>query len=352
MKIIHVITSLGLGGAEKTVCDLADQQALTEKKVYLISLTGKVVTKPKNNAIEVISLECEKSIVGYLKALILLSKILKTISPDVVHGHMFHAVMAIRLIPVKNSIIINTFHNLREKSKSRRFLLKITNFLKDMTTCVCDEASAIYGGITIPNGIPIKNFTFEKIGSDKIKSVHSIEKDEFLFGYVGRLHKDKNIEFLIDAFSNEKNVMPNSKLLIAGDGEDAEKLRDYVAKLNLDNRVIFHGRSNVINEIYSAIDLLVIPSLNEGFGLVAAESILCGTPVISMNNAGVPYVLDSPDLICNSLNELQKKMVMFYSKEKVVSVDNIALSIKKRFSMDSIERKYHDIYLKAKSSDH
>ncbi|HBL8924933.1 TPA: glycosyl transferase family 1, partial [Enterobacter hormaechei] len=68
MKIIHVITSLGLGGAEKTVCDLADQQALTEKKVYLISLTGKVVTKPKNNAIEVISLECEKSIVGYLKA--------------------------------------------------------------------------------------------------------------------------------------------------------------------------------------------------------------------------------------------------------------------------------------------
>ncbi len=49
---------------------------------------------------------------------------------------------------------------------------------------------------------------------------------------------------------------------------------------------------------------------------------------------------------------LQKKMVMFYSKEKVVSVDNIAVSIKKRFSMASIERKYHDIYLKAKSFDH
>lgn len=352
MKIVHVITSLGLGGAEKTVCDLAEQQALSGKQVYLISLTGKAVTTPKNNAVKVINLECKKSIDGYFKALILLSKLIKSISPEVVHGHMFHAVMAIRLIPVKNSVIINTFHNLRETSKVRRFVLKITNFLKDMTTCVCDEASANYGGITIPNGIPIKNFTFDKFGSEKIKKIHSIEEDVFLFGYVGRLHTDKNIEFLIDAFSNEKNIMPNSKLLIAGDGENAEKLRNYVSKLNLDDRVIFHGRSSAINEIYSAIDLLVIPSLNEGFGLVAAESILCGTPVISMNNSGVPYVLDSPDLICNSLNELQKKMVMFYSGEQVVSVDNIAASIEKRFSMPSIERKYHDVYLKAKSFDH
>ncbi|MCA2025355.1 glycosyltransferase [Enterobacter sp. K16B] len=348
MKIVHVITSLGLGGAERTVCDLADQQALTDNDVYLISLTGKTVTKPENNSIKIINLKCNKSAVGYFKALLGLSKILKKIAPDVVHGHMFHAIMAVRLIPVKKFVVINTFHNLCETSKIRCLLLKATNFLKDLNTCVCDEASAFYGGVTIPNGIPLDKFAFDKFGCEKIKKAYAINEGVFLFGYVGRLHKDKNVELLIEAFSHIKNTAPNSKLLIVGDGENAQHLRDYVAELNLESMVIFHGRSANITEIYSSIDLLVIPSLKEGFGLVAAESILCGTPVISMNNSGVPYVLDCPDLICNSIDDLQTKMMMFYSRNKIISVDKIAKSIEKRFSMLNIEHTYRDMYFKVK----
>lgn len=344
MKIVHVITSLGLGGAEKIVCDIADQQASNGNDVFLVSITGDIITKPSCKDIKLIKLKCKKTPIGYLNSLIELRRLICALQPDVVHGHMYHAIMAVRLTTGKKIAVINSFHNLIEVSILRNFILKITSSFCDVVTCVSPEAAKNYGGRIIPNGINIEKFQYSDAGRDNVRRENKIDHITFVYGYVGRLHKDKNIKLLIDVFSKVRNEISDSKLMIVGDGVEKENLINYVKILNLSDSVIFIGRSDNVAEIYSAIDLLVVPSLKEGFGLVAAESILCRTPVISMNNSGVPFVLNKNELICLSDVELKNKMMMFFHNQISVDVEEVALSVISRFNIKFISNEYEKIY--------
>lgn len=91
MKICLVTTGLGVGGAEKQVCDLADVYEQKENEVIIISLTGSSQIKPISNNIRIYSFNMQKNFFSLFTTYVKVRSIIKRFSPDVVHSHMLHA---------------------------------------------------------------------------------------------------------------------------------------------------------------------------------------------------------------------------------------------------------------------
>lgn len=131
----------------------------------------------------------------------------------------------------------------------------------------------------IPNAINLSNFSF--CLSDRIRMRKELNLDnEFVIGHIGRLHSVKNQEFLINMLSTAKRLNINYKLLLVGDGADERKLKQLSYNLNVNDRVIFYGRTDKPWTVMNCMDCFVMPSLVEGFPVTLIEAQANGLPCI------------------------------------------------------------------------
>ena len=135
------------------------------------------------------------------------------------------------------------------------------------------------------NGIDVDSFRY----NPDIRNAYRQElnlNDSFVLINVGRLCKIKNQSFLIDIFEQVKLVKPNSKLLIVGEGDDKNMLIDKASKKNLTNDILFLGARNDINNLMNTADVLVMPSLYEGLGIVLIEAQTSG--LLCVSSSAIP----------------------------------------------------------------
>ncbi|WP_165589331.1 glycosyltransferase, partial [Acinetobacter lactucae] len=142
MRILYVITGLGGGGAEKVVCDLADEMCSRGHIVKIAYLKGEIVVYPKNKKIELVYLGLE-SILNALSFSRSYRNLLRSFTPDVVHSHMVHANIFTRILRKFYYIpkLICTAHSSNEGGNFRMLAYKFTHSLADLTTNVSSEAS-------------------------------------------------------------------------------------------------------------------------------------------------------------------------------------------------------------------
>ena len=138
----------------------------------------------------------------------------------------------------------------------------------------------------IANGIDLKRFAFDEAKRRQTREMLGISEDTVVIGHVGRFTEPKNHKFLIDVFSEFQNKVPNSKLLLVGDGELMPAIKEKVSEKNIQEKVIFVGNRSDTEVFYQAMDVFVFPSLWEGLGIVAIEAIANGLTVIA--SEGVP----------------------------------------------------------------
>jgi glycosyltransferase involved in cell wall biosynthesis len=117
---------------------------------------------------------------------------------------------------------------------------------------------------------------------------------EYTIFSAGNLTKNKNHSLLIHAFSRFNEFNSNSKLIIAGEGPEKAAIRNLILDLNLEDKVTLTGRLNreTIRTYYSKMDLFVLPSIKETFGVVIIEALSSGKPVVSTKCGG------PEDIIC------------------------------------------------------
>lgn len=302
MKILYVITGLGQGGAERVVCDLADEMYKRGNKVKIAYLTGEILTSPAHKEIELIKINLN-SIIALPVAYLNLSKLIKNYKPDIVHAHMIHANLLTRLIRLTTPIhrLICTAHSANEGGRLRMFFYRITHNLGDVMTNVSNFASNIYIEkmavprkeiITVYNGIDFTRFKYDKFAKKNIQKELNIDSETKILLAVGRFHPAKNYFNLINAFKilKEKSSIPFC-LLIAGDGELRPQLEKLIIDLELEENIILLGRRNDIPKLMSACDIFVLSSNYEGLPTVLIEALACQAHVVSTDVSGAREIV-------------------------------------------------------------
>lgn len=303
MKICFVTTGLGIGGAEKQVCDLADIYEQKQNEVMIISLTGDPQIKPINKNIKIYSLNMQKSFFSFVKTYMKVRAIIKRFCPDVVHSHMLHANIFCRLIRLSTKIrvLISTAHNTFEGNVLWMTLYRITDFMATISTNVSkasveaflkSKASCKNKMIVQYNGINCDNFSPSLIDRMEYRKKLNINDEGILLLSIGRLTEAKNHSMLLSCFSAIKIDYPNAKLAIIGTGEFSEKIQLQIESLNIKDSVFMLGTSFDIKQWMSAADVFVLTSKWEGMPLVICEAMSCEKVVVSTDCGGIKEIID------------------------------------------------------------
>jgi glycosyltransferase involved in cell wall biosynthesis len=207
----------------------------------------------------------------------------------------------------------------------------------------------------VPNGINL----------DEYKTINKLSKKEYLQNYtghglnvehiiisMGRLHAKKGFDILIDAFSKLDSKFYSSVLLIAGDDEtEKANLEQQIKDLKLENRVFLIGSVSGQDKIdfLANADLFVLPSYNENFGNVYAESLASGTPIIASTNT--PWQ-DIEDFNCglwvpNEIDTIKKAI------ENILELDCEELGKNgkeyiSKFEWKNIAKDFYELFLQIK----
>ena len=125
----------------------------------------------------------------------------------------------------------------------------------------------------------------------EMKSGLGFMPDAPLIGFIGRLVGEKGPDLFLRAVPKVLNRFPNARFCVVGDGEMKKDLSTLVDTLGIQEAVTFLGGQEHVSSLISCFDFVVIPSLREGFGLVALESLTQGKPVIASRVGGLPELV-------------------------------------------------------------
>lgn len=358
MKILFVITGLGVGGAEKVVTSLADKLVEKGHTVKIAYLTGPDLTLPSNPNIEVIPLNVISKI-SLPQAYFKLVRLIKNFKPDVVHSHMFHANIFSRLIRLNINIpvLVCTAHNTNEGGKIRMMAYRVTDRLANINTNVSKEAvdafvvkGATPAGrmISVVNGIDTEKFYYDIVARDSMSIKSTIKQNKLLLA-VGRLESQKDYPNLLNAISLLKNDRQDFHLFIVGDGVLKDDLEILIDRLSISDCVSLLGIRQDIRELMSSTDAFVLSSAWEGFGLVVAEAMACERVVVATDSGGVKEVMGDAGFLVTTNNSQELAIAL----NKVLDMDKNELEemgtkarrrIIKHYSLDAAVERWLSIY--------
>jgi glycosyltransferase involved in cell wall biosynthesis len=348
-KVFHIITTIEKGGAENQLLILAKLQKTLGLNVTVIYLKGRPDLKEnfESYGVSVNSNFVNTNIlIQILKLRLFLKK-----EKGVIHAHLPRAELVASLVKQSNFLVISK-HNAERFFPSvpftiSRFLAKFIFAISDHCICIsksvlsylneineiriCSKVSVIYYGI---DNINQENF--------KVKSSKKVE----IIGTIGRLVEQKNYPVLLKAFSHLYLSNPGLRLVIIGDGKLKNQLKSFADDLGILNVIEWVGKTNFIDKELKRIDIFVLPSLYEGFGLVLLEAMQCGVPIIASNVSAIPEVLgeqyeglfqsnDDSDLFRMLTNAMEPsfrnlltkgysdRLSFFDSKKMVAKIDSI-----------------------------
>lgn len=245
-----------------------------------------------------------------LKAL----KIIKKWKLDIIHSHTEFSIGTFaRLISKQLNIpLVHTYHTMYEEyiyyitkgyfnSASKKLVEYLTLFLCDKTIdelivptektkeLFKDKYKVKRDVYVIPSGIDTTRFYKENIDKNEIinlKKDLGLKKTDFIVLYVGRIAKEKSIDFLINNFNSVLNRIPKAKMIIVGDGPDIKDLIDLTRKKGLENKIIFTGKApwTDVPKYYSLCDVFVTASKTETQGLTVMEAMGASKPVVAIRD--------------------------------------------------------------------
>lgn len=263
-----------------------------------------------------------------------LKRVLKEGKYKIVHSHI-NTLSVFSLFAAKCAgvpIRIAHSHSTTNKKEKKKNLLKqiLRPFSKLFATdyMCCSELSGrwLFGNkeydkgnvFLLNNAIDLDKFKFdENIRKEKRKEL-KIDDNTLVIGHVGRFSREKNHKFILNLFSKFHNENTKTKLLLIGQGKLMSKIKEDVNNLNLENDVIFLGQKEQVCEFYNIMDLLIFPSLYEGFGMVVIEAQVNNLPcILSTEVPKIAKVSDGAEFVKLKENE-------------AIWIEKIKNSIKKR----------------------
>lgn len=297
MRIMLVVQSIGVGGAERVVTSLANEFVARGHNVCLVALEAKLPSLPLADEVQLLQLSARKSVGGLLHVLTSLRAAVRAFQPDVVHSHMIFSNIVSRVLRclVPFPLLISTVHSTYEGGKHRMLAYSLTHRLADVTTSVSDEAVAAFERmravpkgqmLTVHNGIDIRAFSFSQESRDQARHLLGVEPTTRLILAVGRLDPAKNYPNLLRAIARVQKDL-GWRVVIAGAGLLEAELQQQLARLGLTDQVTLLGVRRDVRDLMCAADVFVLSSDYEGFPMVVGEAMACERVVVATDCGGV-----------------------------------------------------------------
>ncbi len=367
IRILHIITSLSVGGAEQSLYRLLLNIDNSKYSVAVVSLTGTGVFSKKieNLGIDVYACNMEKSLRGIL-GLFTLVKIIKNFKPDIVQTWLYHSDLiggvVARLLGIRN--IIWGIRSTELKRNSRftvliRFVCaKLSSIIPKKIVVVAEAAKYRHIELgycksnmqVIPNGFDKKDF------SPNVKDIQLVRNslginNSIVIGAVGRFSHEKGHDVLIEASKIILEESPQVLFLLIGPDLDAlnKNLISTIKQKSDLSKFILAGERTDIDVCMQVMDIFCLPSRTEGFPNVLGEAMLSGVPCVA-TDVGDVSLLGGDDILLSKVDDpkdLAKKIItiMNFTKNKRNKIGlRLMDRIVSHYAINITINKYYSLY--------
>jgi glycosyltransferase involved in cell wall biosynthesis len=319
--VLRVIARLNVGGPALHVAYLTS--GLAERGYDTTLVAGTIargeesmafVADAHNVHVETLSeLHREISPIRDLRAIVRLAQLIRRERPTILHTHTAKAgavgrIAALLAAGARPPIVVHTFHG----HVLRGYFGRITTFgfrtlerwLARTTTSLVAVSPEVRDDLVALHVAPAAKFTVVRLGIDLSLRVDNddaqrcetrrqmgLHEDAFVVGWVGRMTAVKRTDFVVRALEKLVADGVDAYVVLVGDGPDREGLERYAHELGVIKRCLFLGYQEDVARFYDAIDVLVLPSINEGTPVSVIESLAASRPAVATRVGGVPDVV-------------------------------------------------------------
>jgi len=313
VRILYILTSLGIGGAEKQVVALASGMAARGHVVAILVLKHTGEEWPVK--LPVMRLNMRKSPRGIVRGLRFARDFLALFRPDILHSHTFPANIFTRLLgwmlrrqarrddtprdKILRPSVLNTIHNVTEGGWHRMFLYRATDRFAHRITAVSAAAAERFTRLravpgskmqVLTNGIDTEEFSPARSRRNRTRQEMGAG-GAFVWLAVGRLAPAKDYPNLLRAFEQVRGVHPKARLWIAGEGEPAQ----FAGQPS--QAVEFLGLHRDVASLLDAADGFALSSAWEGMPLAVGEAMAMEKLVVATDVGGVRELVGDSGLI-------------------------------------------------------
>ena len=370
LRVLHIISSLGDGGAEGVLYRLCCQSADAEHTVVSFLDEGKYGSMLEAMGHRVYCLRMTRGRVS-LQSLIQLWRIIRNVRPDVVQTWMYHADLLggvfAKLLGVPNIVWGIRQTDLKFGSSSWSTILiaylnaLLSKFIPNQIICCAENARKVHIGmgysknkcIVIPNGYDLNRFCFDDQKRGLVRSTLGIDESIHLIGMVARYDAQKDHLKLLESLAILKHKGREFRCVLIGQGLDSnnESMRFAIDKYELKKEVILLNHHANIPAVMSALDLHVLSSaFGEVFPNVIAEAMACTTPCVATDVGDTASIVGDTgwivkpndtsalaEAIDQALNEIRNHSQKWH-KRKLAARERISLSYELKKMSDAFER--------------
>lgn len=371
-KILFLISSLRIGGAERVCCNICDNLNFNKYEIYIISLSAQI---PLGNTLKNVSklkiFSCkEPTLLKFpwvsFKSFKLFHKYVKEIKPDIVHSHFWGMscfYLYSFLILKQKPVFIATIHNSEFIYTSNKIIEKIFRFVEksiyrllrfnlvSISTAVDNmvKKTLFYKTLSkIENGIDT-NSRVDPIYLNQLKILLKLETAYPIIINVGRASEVKRQEDIIKALPDIIKEFPKTKLLLVG-RDNSVRFSSIVKQMNIDNNVLLLDERDDVRNLLNISDIGVFPSLYEGLPLALTEMMAAGLPIIATDiqvlkeitgdGLAALYVpVKNPNAISNAVIEIINNPDLLNRIRT-----NAQQIVAERYSLNTMIKKYEALY--------
>lgn len=362
VKILHIVLSLGKGGAEKLLVDFLPKYLDRGHQVSILQLSSILESEKYINIVKQAGVFFYSLSKGSFKNPLLILKIrrfLKTHYFDIVHVHLFPSLYFTALATIffrDRPMLVFTEHS-SQNGRNNHFFFKPIEMLiyarYDAIVAISDKIKSkliswvgleknIY---TIHNGIDINHF--EKIKSYSTEdwlNISDIPYDAFKILMVARFSHPKDHITVLKAM---KDLPAETHLLLVGDGDDIDKVKIFSKENNLDKRVHFLGFRTDIPQLMKTVDIVVLSSLYEGMSGVTMEALASKTVFLGSDVSGIKEVVPDDRFLFESRNNQMLAIKINSIKDNpflMASMQNDGFNFVRNFDVSDMIEQHLSLY--------
>lgn len=305
MRVLHVGNLLIAGGVERRKLSLFRRLAAPDF-YHRIIFSGiqdyKFAEHMRNYVVAIDEIGCPESIFKPYKFK-RVAEIIDEWRPDVIHGSIIDGYTLASVVGrlKKTSVVLMEETSDPQNRRWKAHLLAramagladhcigvspgVGRYLTDTIHVPRSKVSVINNGVELPD-LP------DRVKLAELRAKFGIEKSDFIIGSVGRMADETHKRFgdLIQTIASLSDLR-HVKLLLVGDGSERNRLERLAKELGVRDRVIFAGYQFIVGHFLGLMDVFALASEREAFGLVNAEAMRCGLPVVATRVGGIPDVV-------------------------------------------------------------